>query len=216
MSQLSSHGLAPILPARLSVRRVILPVIVRGLCLALILSGSGCGILIGNTPAVDRKSDSYGIAELDKETPDWQKLDPKQAGAGTDSSDSSTTATEVSDVAYQSKKTSAVISLNSACRPSNAKPENKSVEADLRELTDVLLLGANNVTLRDERSATVQNTPALQTTFRGSMNHEEVMIRTIVLRRNTCIYDLVFVARPDTFAINEQEFTHFVASLRLK
>ena len=189
---------------------------VRGICVALLLSGSGCGILIGNTPAVDKKSDSYGIAELDKENPDWQKLDPKQAGAGSDSSDPTTTATEVSDVAYQSKKTSTVISLNSACRPSNAKPENKSVEADLRELTDVLLLGANNVTLRDERSALVQGTNALQTTFQGSMNHEEVMIRTVVLRRNTCIYDLVYVARPDTFAANEHEFTHFVASLRLK
>src|SRR5262249_5978136 len=124
--------------------------------------------------------------------------------------------TEVSDVAYQSKKTASVISLNSACRPSNIKPENKSVEADLRSLTDVLLLGAHDVTLRDEREATVQGTPALQTTMRGSMNGEEVMIRTVVLRRKTCIYDLVYVARPNTFATNEQDFSHFVSSLRLK
>jgi hypothetical protein len=197
---------------RLSLIRFILPVILS----LFFLGSSGCGVLIGNTPPVDQKSDSYGIAELSKENADWTKLDPKQAGAGADVNDPGTTPTEVSDVAYQSKKTSSVISLNSACRPSNSKPESKSVEADLRSLTDVLLLGAHNVTLRDERPATVQGTPALQTTMRGSMNREEVMIRTVVLRRKTCIYDLVYVARPDTFAINEQDFTHFVASLRLK
>jgi hypothetical protein len=212
MSQLFVRGPAPDRFSRLFILRVILCPILMGL----FLSASGCGVLIGNTPPADQKSDSYGIAELSKESPDWQKLDPKQAGAGADIGDPTTTPTEVSDVAYQSKKNASVISLNSACRPSNARPENKSVEEDLRSLTDVLLLGANNVTLRDERPLVVQNTPALQTTLRGAMNREIVMLRTVVLRRNTCIYDLVYVARPDTFAANEQEFTHFVASLRLK
>jgi hypothetical protein len=182
----------------------------------LTLSASGCGILIGNTKPVDQKSDSYGIAELSKENPDWQKLDPQRAGNGVDGEDADVTPTEVADVAYQSQKTSSVISLNSACRNGKEAPEGKSVQEDLRSLTDVLLLGASDVTLRDERPLTLQSTPALQTTIQGKMNGEKVMIQTVVLRRKTCIYDLLYIARPQTFAAGESTFTHFVASLRLK
>ena len=74
----------------------------------------------------------------------------------------------------------------------------------------------NDITLHKENPLTVQNVPALETTIRGKLNGESTQIRTVVLRRATCIYDLVYLARPEKFAENEADFSRFVASLRLK
>jgi hypothetical protein len=43
-----------------------------------------------------------------------------------------------------------------------------------------------------------------------------MMLRTFVLRRGDCVYDLMYVARPDRFAENEQDFSRFADSLKLK
>jgi hypothetical protein len=179
------------------------------------LYASGCAVVIGNVRPEDQKSDSYGVADLTKTNPDWVRLDPKK-GDGSDNYDPNTTPTEVSDVAYQSKATSSVISLNSACRPNREVPEGRTIPEDLRALTDVLLLGASKVTLRTETSLTLQSSPALETTIMGLINGETVEIRAVVLRRRTCIYDLLYVSRPVSFAAHEPEFSQFVASLRLK
>jgi hypothetical protein len=119
------------------------------------LGASGCGVFIGNVRPEDSKSDAYGISDLSKENLDWVKLDPKKSN-GDEAYDPNTTPTEVSDVAYQSKKTSSVISINSACRANREAPANKSVDQDLRDLTDILLLGGTDVTLRNEDHVTLQ------------------------------------------------------------
>lgn len=171
---------------------------------------SGCGVLVGNVRPMDQKSESYGVDDLSEKNPDWTKLDPQSVNSTPQGQDPETTSTEVSDVTYQSKSTASIISLNSACR--TGRDENK----DLRTLTNVLLLGASDVTLRDEKPLTLQNTPALQTTLLGKINGERVMLRTVVLKRQACVYDMVYVARPSTFQLHEGDFDHFVASLRLK
>lgn len=171
--------------------------------LLMMLNGCGTGVLIGNVKPVDKKSESYGVMDLTKGNPDWIKLETPQ--------DATMTSTEVSDVAFQSKGTASIVSLNSACRESK-EYENK----DLRSLTNVLLLGASDVTLRDEQDLTVSGTPALQTTIKGTINGEKIMLRTVVIKRRSCVYDLVYVARPQTFDAHVEDFSHFVASLRLK
>lgn len=170
--------------------------------LLMMLAGCGTGVLIGNVKPVDEKSESYGVMDLTKGNPDWIKLDPKSGDINS---------TEIEDVAFQSKSTAAIVSLNSACRDSK-EYENK----DLRSLTNVLLLGAADVTLRDEKELTVSGNPALQTTIEGKINSEKIMLRTVVIKRRTCVYDLVYVARPQTFDAHVEDFSHFVASLRLK
>jgi len=177
----------------------------------MMLTGCGTGFIIGNTKPVDEKSESYGVMDLSKGNPDWIKLDPKSVDINSTSQDAATTSTEISDVAFQSKGTAAIISLNSACRESK-EYENK----DLRTLTNVLLLGAADVTLRDEKEITVSANPALQTTIEGKINSEKIMLRTVVIKRRNCVYDLVYVARPQTFDAHVEDFSHFVASLRLK
>ncbi len=173
---------------------------------ALALTQSACGVLLGNVKPVDEKSEAYGIMDISKVKPDWVKL---QAPNNT-KADSENTVTEIPDAAYQSKATASIISINSACRPGDTQ------ERDLRKLTDLLFLGISNITLREEVATTVEGAPALQTTLRGSLNNEEMMLRTIVFRRNQCLYDLVYMARPDQFPNQETDFSQFVASLRLK
>lgn len=177
----------------------------------LLLSFTGCGVLVGNVKPFDQKSEAYGVVDLSKNSPDWTRLDPKSIGNNPIGEDSGTTSTEVADVAYQSKSTASIISLDSACGAGSANQERS-----LKSLTDTLLLGTSNVTLRDERPLRVEDTPALQTTIQGMIGGESVKLRTVVLKRQRCVYDLVYVARPDNFSLHESDFSHFVASLRLK
>jgi hypothetical protein len=190
-------------------RSLTLPV----LLLALILL-NGCattGVLIGNVKPVDEKSSTYGVMDLSKSNPDWKRLDAKSVDPNPVSQDPATTATEVADVSFQSKSTASIISLNSACRQGKDY-ENK----DLKTLTNVLLLGSSGVTHRDESDVMVSGTSALQTTIQGVIDGESIKLRTVVLKRQTCVYDLVYVARPQTFETQLEDFSHFVASLRLK
>jgi hypothetical protein len=173
-----------------------------------ITSTSGCGVLIGNVKPVEEKSQSYGVMELNKANPDWERLDPKKTA---DEPASEVSPTEIPDVAYQSRKTASIISIDSACRK---HPENPP--EDLRTLTNLLFLGMDDITLRKEEMQSVQNMPALVTTIRGKLNNEAVMLKTLVFRRSHCVYDLVYLARPEHFAENEADFTRFVSSLRLK
>lgn len=161
---------------------------------------SGCATLVGNVKPVEEKSASYGVADLSKD-PDWTQLDGEKADIAS---------TEVSDVAFQSRRTAAIISLNSSCRRGREHRE------DLHSITNLLLLGMTDVAFRTERELQVAQTLALETTVQGKLNGEEMRIRAVVLRREGCIYDLLYVARPEYFAQNERDFSQFVDSLRLK
>jgi hypothetical protein len=162
---------------------------------------SGCA-LVGNVRPVDEKSQSYAIADLSKQDPDWKRL----PASGTDSGDGA-----ASDVNYQSQKTASIVSLNSSCRPSFA-----TESRDLRGFSEQLLLGISEVTQREEENLAVEGSPALQTTVFGKLNGEPVALRTVVVHRGSCVYDLMYVARPERFKEKEADFSRFVRSLRLK
>jgi uncharacterized protein YceK len=175
------------------------------------LLASGCGVLIGNIKPVDQKAQNYGISDLSKENPAvWTKLDQVKI-VDSSTTDEATTATEISDAAYQSKKNASIISVNSACRQTPDEEEH-----DLRSLTNLLFLGLSDASQRDEKELTIQNTPALETTIKGKLNGELMMFQAVVLRRGLCIYDLVYMSRPAHFDEHEQDFSHFIASLKLK
>jgi hypothetical protein len=199
------------------------PVALATLLPLLSLTSAGCGLLIGNIKPVEEKSDQYGVADLAKDNPKaWTRLSASQQGA--DVRDPDVTATEVPDVAFQSPKTAAVISINSSCHligRGDDAPEPKAAPAEgadgeLRTLAKQLTFGISNVTHRTEKTLTIQGSPALQTTLQGRINHNDIALRTVVLRKNGCVYDLLYMAPPAHFAENEADFDHFVASLRLK
>ncbi len=178
--------------------------LVRLLGLVILLANvSGCSVLVGNVKPVDQKSETYRALNLAEGNPDWKKLELAPHDGDP------TRATDSSDVAYQSTRTSSIISLNSVCRP-GGNPDS------LHDISRLLFLGITDVSLKDEKDLQLEGVPALQTTVQGRLNGEQVRLRSVVLRKEVCVYDLMYVARPDRFASQEPDFNRFVASLRLK
>jgi hypothetical protein len=169
---------------------------------AVLLLSSGCSVLVGNIKPVTEHSDTYLVKDLSVEnSKEWLKLPSTVNEQDTASSDAS----------YQSKQTASIISINSACRPSNE--ENGR---DLRYFTNLLLLGVTDVTYRNEAQITVSSVPALETTIQGKLSNEITKMRTVVVKMGQCVYDLMYISRPQSFQKNEKDFTQFVQSLRIK
>lgn len=164
---------------------------------------SSCGLLIGNIKPVEEKSGNYRVMDLSQKNSDWVRL-KRSTSSGSDQ-------TDYEDIAYQSKKSASIISLNSACR-STIEAENKGLE----EYTHLLLLGITEPTQKEEKNLTLHGLPALQTTVEAVLNKKRVKIRTLVLQKKDCVYDLMYIARPDRFSENETTFIQFVDSLKLK
>lgn len=168
---------------------------------------SGCAV-VGNVKPIEEKSESYGILDLTKTNPEWIRLEP---GSADSQGSKEIISTEISDVAYQSKSTASIISLNSACRQSSEQQEQS-----LSALTNLLFMGISDLALHSQKQILFQNSPALESVVQGNLNGEEMMLQTVVIRRGRCIYDLVYMARPRHFERNLKDFSLFVASLRLK
>jgi hypothetical protein len=186
------------------------------LLLASLFFLSACGtlaLLLGTEKPVDQKSKSYRVEDISQSNKDWFKLDSSKQG------DSEKTAeapdfrsTSVSDVAYLSHKDASVISLNSSCDP-NVKP------ATLRQLSDEFFNGMTQVSLRQELPTVVQGIPALQTTVHGRLYGEPknpLVLRTVVLRHGSCQFAFIYLALPQVFSQNEEIFSSFVHSFRLR
>ena len=190
----------------LNPRRRLIPLI---LCLLfLTFTSSGCGVLLGNVKTVDEKSENYRVEDLAQKNSDWHKLEPTQVGAKQPDTDP-TRETDTTDLAFQSKKTASIISLNSACR------QGQNLES-LQETSHLLFLGISDVTQREETDLEIDHQRALQTTLQGILNSQPVKLRTVVLQKTGCTYDLMYVSRPEHFDSQLGDFTRFVSSLRLR
>ena len=172
------------------------------------VSLSGCGILIGNTRPVEERSESYVVGDLAAVNPKWIRVKPipKDQASSTDREE-----TEVSDVTYHSTETESVIALNSSCRPSFGNPQHT-----LNLATQQLLMGMSHITERLEQSGDIAQTQGLETTIHGLISGRNFKMRVIVLKKGTCLYDLMYLSEPDQFPLHEKEFSYFVSSLRLK
>jgi len=160
---------------------------------------SGCGVLVGNVKPTTEHDEQYHLMDIAAEEPGWKLLSPPSS-----SSDESH-----SDVAYQSEKTASIISLTSAC---GKGPETES--NDLKHYTDLLLMGFNSTESKTERALQLGRQDALETTVEGTMNHEPTRVRTVVLKKDLCVYDLMYISRPVNFSVHENLFSRFVNSFR--
>lgn len=177
------------------------------------LTFTSCSTIVGNIKPVDEKSDHYLIVDLAQEAPAvWKRLDaaqllPKDAQIGTNADAFSS---EVTDFAFQSKKTAAIISLNSSCR------KGRGMSGELAPYLHELFLGIGDITEHSETATQVAGTPALEGVVAGRMAGEQTKIRAFVLAKNECVYDLMYISRPDRFSTHEMDFNRFVSSLRLR
>lgn len=167
--------------------------------LALGLLASGCSLFIGNVKPVDEKSDDYSIMDLSRFNPDWTRLPTEKDPARTD----------ITDLGYRSQMSGAIVSLNSGCRAS------RDTTQPLEELSRQLLLGIDDIEGREDKTYSLSGQPALETTLQGRMNSKLVKLRTIVVKKDGCVFDLMYLARPDRFAEKESDFSRFAQSLRL-
>jgi hypothetical protein len=188
------------------------------LSLALSLGASialtGCGVLFGNVKPLAERSEDYQILDLSKNSQDWEKIPSSDPASGVDPEEPQSTG--ASDVSFQARKDPSIISLNSSCRE-----RVRSSSKDLKGFTRELLLGITDVASRTERELALQSQPALETTVQGRMasgpgQPEPVKIRVVVLRKDECVYDLMYISRPELFAAHEPDFSRFIESLRLR
>ncbi|MEK7689690.1 MAG: hypothetical protein AAB425_01575 [Bdellovibrionota bacterium] len=161
----------------------------------------GCSILVGNVRPIETKSNGYRYDDLSQAS-GWVKKSTK--------ADDTHRSNELSDIVFQSQTTAAIISLNSACRESRERNER-----DLRTFTQSLLMGISEIERREERDVVVSGVPALETTVQGKVTGQIVMLRTIVARKDACLFDVMYVTRPASFESELGDFAKFVASLRL-
>lgn len=168
---------------------------------------SGCGVLFTNVKPLDEKNDDIKFLNLSKENPKtWELLVNNSEDKADDSS----------DVSFQSKLTDGLISLNSACRDSLGKTGEVALEPFARELT----LGMTELSENTSRPISLphlskQPMPAIETTVQGKMNEESVKIQTIVFRKEKCIYDIMYISRPDKFSTHLEDFRRFAESVRV-
>src|SRR4051812_36862304 len=76
---------------------------------------NGCTLFFGNIKPVDEKSNSYAVMDLSENQSVWTRLDHQAASEAPSDGTSSSDPTG-SDLAYQSKNTAAIISVNTACK----------------------------------------------------------------------------------------------------
>ena len=164
---------------------------------------AGCSLFFGSIKPVEEKSTEYKIDDLTVAHSDWKKLSEGRK------SNSNPTA----DLAYQSKTTLAIISLSSLCK---RYPPSQLPSSTLHDLTQQLLLGVSDISLREEKMFLVNGTQALETTLKGRIEGQSLMVRTVVLEKNRCVYDLMYFSDPDQFEKNNLVFSDFVNSLKLK
>jgi hypothetical protein len=144
----------------------------------------GCGVLFGNVKPVEEKAKDYHYLDLSKETPpNWKRLSDPLG----------------SDVAFQSKEGSSIISINSSCQSAGAVSREGN-EARLRAFRNRLYLGVSDSILSRESKTVVSGVPALQTTVVGTMNDKAgsylgpVVIHSVVLQDQGCSYALLSVS----------------------
>lgn len=161
--------------------------------LTAVLGGSGCSILIGNVRPVSEHSTNYAAPDLSQKFPEWSSLERTDEGPG-------------ADVAFQHAKSGSIISMNSTCRERNTRED-----LSLDSVTRSLLLGITVPDQQTSREIKVSRLPAQETTVLGMMNGQSMKLRVIVLRKDECLYDLMYVAKANRFDEQEAVFSDFVS-----
>lgn len=166
------------------------------LCLAafLTLTLSGCALLFPDRTAP--KSVNYQISPP---TNPWQKI---MVGDDPNSIDALK-----ADLAYENPQSGAIISMNSLCR--------KYTDHNLESLTNNLIRGIDERKLLDRKQTKVVDSDALDSTFEGMVDNVRLKIRTVVLIKNSCSYDFIYVSVPQKEQNSHDAFEAFLASFRV-
>lgn len=178
-------------------------------CAALLAVLPSCSIILGTDSTVDTKSHHYNVVRLDRQEPQqWVRLQTE---------DPERPQTEEGDLAFEHRKSGAIISINSVC--------GQTRETSLEDLSKYLLLGINTRGPVTTRELELDHAPALESTVNATMvsrrpgsqaREQPVRLSAVVTRKGTCTYDLMYIARPDEFDRQMPAFEAFLKGFHAK
>lgn len=171
---------------------------IRHLLSILSLSGlvvlvSGCAMFFPDRSAP--KSESYTYQEPNSP---WNRI-----AAGSEAEQAAR-----ADVAFENHSNGAIISLNSICR--------KYQKYSLDQLTNDLLLKITNKRKISDDFIQIDGTKAKNSVYLAQIDGVDLKIRTVVLKKNNCMYDFMYVVVPDKDTESQKSFEQFLASFRVE
>ncbi|HLB59605.1 MAG TPA: hypothetical protein VJL87_05945, partial [Bdellovibrionota bacterium] len=113
----------------------------------------------------------------------------------------------LADVAYVNRETGATISLTSTCE--------KYKDIPLDQLMDNVLLGMSDAKKLKDEKFTLDEREALRVVLIANADGVPVKTQVIVMRKNFCIYDFIYTARPQNYDSQVNTFDQFVRSFHV-
>lgn len=83
-------------------------------------------------------------------------------------------------------------------------------DASLEVLSRHLYMGIDRVKVESTHERMLDGRRALFTIWMGEVDGVPVKLETVSLQKNNCLFDFYYVASPETFSSDQDDFTHFV------
>jgi hypothetical protein len=112
------------------------------------------------------------------------------------------------DLAFYHPQYKATIQINSTCRKDYE-------DASLSTLTDHIFIGLREKKILRQSKRLIDRRAALYTEIVAKLDGVRVTAATIVLKKNACIYDLTYIARPGNFGRGLGEFHRVVHGFKV-
>jgi hypothetical protein len=87
-------------------------------------------------------------------------------------------------------------------------------DVSLSVLTRHLFFGFKNMEILQQEPQTLNGVPAMKTIARARLDGHEVQVQSYVVRRDSCVYDMVYFATPQDYSRGEPSFERMIAGLR--
>lgn len=92
--------------------------------------------------------------------------------------------------------------------------DSRNDDAPLSVLTDHLIMGTTEREFDSQETVPFDNREALHTLLRAKLDGVPMQYDLYVMKKDGCVYDLVYVAPPDRFAEGAADFERFAGSMR--
>jgi hypothetical protein len=89
-------------------------------------------------------------------------------------------------------------------------------DVPLNILTRHLFFGFNHMEILQQERQALNGVPALKTVARARLDAREVQVYSYVVRRDGCVYDMVYFASPQDYARGEPSFERMMAGFRFR
>lgn len=165
----------------------------------IILTVSKCSLLIGDISPPTEKSARYTVPRIDLQAPQTWKLQSRHSELNQ------------ADWIFNHRLLNSHISVTSSCRP-----RVETSERNLRDYRKELLIGFNRHTILSESETPMQNQRArLVTTVSAVQSSVSLTLKIVQILEDDCLYDLVYLSRPEDFARHEADFDRFTQQFKV-